>query len=366
MKKVFTLLIIIASSQLVTGKILMKPYLQAVTANSIYVMVECNSPDTVKVNFGITTSYGHTAKTAIISTTTASPVTYVHKVKLTGLTPDTKYFYEASQGSSILSGFSFHTSVNPGTNFRFAWMADCRTGKTVHDRISALILAAAPLFSLYGGDLCVNSSYPAWKNDFFRNEELELISHVPFFNATGNHEGVEPNTKAFLQNPVSASNNQDYYSFDYGDLHILSLNTEISCKEGSPQYKFAEKDLASTKQRWKIVFFHIPDYGSGGHDEDPVMIHTSEKIFEPNHVDLVLSGHSHYYQHNLVNGIHHLIIGSAGAPLYNPTNAAYTIKSVKDYNFAIIDVTPDVLTINVYNDKNIKLDSLKLMRKVDK
>lgn len=366
MKKIVTLLIIIVSSQLAIGRILMKPYLQAVTTTSIYVMVECSSPDVVSVNFGLTQFYGFSAKTEIITTTTASPGTYVHKVKLTGLTADTKYFYEAIQGASKLSGFSFQTAVNPGTSFRFTWMADCRTGTTIHDRISQLILAANPLFSLYGGDLCVNGSYNAWKNEFFRTNELNLISNVPFFNTTGNHEGTGQNTKAFLQNPSSESNTQEYYSFDYGDIHFLCLNNELSCSEDSPQYKFAKKDIESTKQQWKIVFFHIPGYGSGGHGENPDMINMVKKIFEPNHVDISLSGHSHFYQHNLVNGIHHLIIGSAGAPLYNPTNASYTIKSVKDYNFAVIDVTTDSLTINVYNDSYVKLDFLKLTKNTGK
>jgi len=63
----------------------MKPYLQAVTTHSIWVMVECTTRDTVTVDYGSTSSYGSNAKTLIISATTASPVTYVHKVKLTGL-----------------------------------------------------------------------------------------------------------------------------------------------------------------------------------------------------------------------------------------------------------------------------------------
>jgi len=366
MKRFLCLLIILASSQVVIGRILMKPYLQAVTSNSIYIIVECTTPDTVTVNFGLTQSYGHAARTEIIATTTASPVTYVHKVKLTGLTADTKYFYEAIQGNSTFRSFSFHTAPNPGKSFRFTWMADCRTGKSVHDRISQLMLEANPLFSLYGGDLCASSSYPAWKNEFFRTKELDLISVVPFFNTTGNHEGIGQNTYAFMQNPSSASNTQDYYSFDYGDIHFLCINTELSCSEDSPQYKFAEQDLASSKQPWKIVYSHIPGYGSGGHGEDKELINMIKKIFEPHHVDLLISGHSHYYQHNLVNGIHHLIIGSAGAPLYTPLNATYTVKSLKDYNFAVFNVTTDSLTINVYNDKNVKLDSLKLTKNMGK
>ena len=73
------------------------------------------------------------------------------------------------------------------------------------------------------------------------------------------------------------------------------------------------------------------------------------KVFEPNKVDLVLTGHSHFYQHNLVNGIHHLVIGTAGAPFKDLGNASYTLKSAKEYNYAVIDMTPATLHLVVYN-----------------
>ena len=92
------------------------------------------------------------------------------------------------------------------------------------------------------------------------------------------------------------------------------------------------------------------------------MIRLTKDILEPNEVNLVLSGHSHFYQHNLVNGIHHLIIGSAGAPLYQPEKASYTLVSIKDYNWAVIDVKYSRLTLTVYNAKNEKLDSVDLKK----
>jgi len=76
----------------------------------------------------------------------------------------------------------------------------------------------------------------------------------------------------------------------------------------------------------------------------------------------VISGHSHFYEHNLVNGIHHLVIGSAGAPLHDPVNASYTIKSAKDYNYAIGDVTPTSLHLIVYNAGGTVLDSFDLRK----
>ena len=360
MKKIILILSLIILSFSGSGKILMTPWLQAVTTNSVFVLVECSSNDTVTVDYGLTDTYGLIARTMIISPTTASPVTYVHKVRLEGLQPNTSYFYRAKQGTSTVSGSRFHTAVEPGTSFRFGWMADFRTNIHVHDTIALLFKHRNPLFSLYGGDLCMNGTYKMWKDEFFRPNELQVIAEIPFFNTTGNHEGTGINTGAFLQNPASASNSQQYYSFDYGDLHVLCINTEIPMEKGSPQYAFAAADLAGTSKIWKVVFSHAPAYCAGGHGENKEMVALTKDLFEPNNVVMVISGHTHFYQHNLVNGIHHLIIGSAGAPLYEIKKAKYTLVSAKEYNYAIFDVTPDKITMEVYNEKDVKLDSMQL------
>jgi hypothetical protein len=360
MRKYLLLITLFSCVVTVHGKIIMKPYLQAVTINSAWVMVECDTKDTVTVNYGPTSSYGSKSKTGIISATTASPVTYVHKIKLTGLHPDLKYYYVANQGASLSKGASFQSSVLPGRNFRFTWMADMRTGVEVHDSISLRMFGANSVVSLYGGDLCHFAGYESWKKEFFRKDQLELISGVPFFNAPGNHEGWSENAKAFTRSPESASNTQDYYSFDIGDLHVLSVNYLVPCDANSPQYKFAMADLSGTTRKWKIVITHAPAYGAGGHGENKDIQAMSTNIFEPNHVDFVLAGHSHFYQHNLVNGIHHLTIGSAGAPLANPKNASYTLLSVKDYNWAIGEVSPGKLTLTVYNASGKTLDKVEL------
>jgi predicted phosphodiesterase len=145
-------------------------------------------------------------------------------------------------------------------------------------------------------------------------------------------------------------------------MHVLVLNSEIPLTAGSPQYAFAEADLRGTSRRWKLVMVHKPAYCAGGHGEDTAMIGMSTGIFEKTGVDLVLNGHSHFYQHNFVNGIHHMVIGSAGAPLYDPAHAWYTRKSLKEFNWAVADVTPASLSLYVYNDRGTPLDTLLLKK----
>jgi predicted phosphodiesterase len=343
-----------------TRPMLMSPYLQAVTTNSIYVMVESLLTDSVIVEYGVSDSYGKKAATESFEVTTH--YTFVHRIKLSNLSPNTEYHYRALQSGQKSADATFRTAPKPGAGFRFAWMADCRTGTGVHDSIAMLIDEAHPVMSLYGGDLCANSSYAAFKDQFFLPNELALIARVPFFNTPGNHEKWSQNTEAFTQAPASSSGTQDYYSFDYGDVHILVLNNEIADSVETSQFRFAESDLSASTRPWKVVICHKPPYCAGGHGEDRDMKTMAEKVFEPNHVDVVISGHSHFFQHNLVNGIHYMVLGSAGAPFYTPKTAPYTVKTAKEYNYGIVDVSPTSFRMMVYNERGLPLDTLALTK----
>jgi hypothetical protein len=344
----------------VNAAIIMQPYLMCVQSNSVWVLVECIMADTVIIDYGLTTSYGSTAKTMLISNTTNT--TYVHKINLTGLSQNTRYYYRARQGTSVSNGYNFVTSVNEQTKFRFVWIGDYRSGTAVHDQICALVPQYNPRFYLNGGDVAVSGSYTDFKNEYFRTGELNLISYIPFFYTTGNHETWGVNAQAFTKGITVLSGTEDYYSFDYGNMHVLVMNNLVPYNQGSNQYNFAMADLSASNKRWKIVMSHFPGYCSGGHGEDAGMITMSQNIFIPAHVDMVISGHSHFYQHNRVSNIEHLVIGGGGAPLYDPTNASYTVKSIKDYNFAIADVGQDTFLIKIYNNLNIFLDSVKIVK----
>lgn len=339
--------------------ILMPPYLQAVTTSSIYVLVESTLRESITVDFG-QEEYTRSAMTESLEST--DQLNHIHNIKLSGLMPNTVYHYRARQGVDTTADATFRTAVEPGTPFRFAWMADSRSGNLIHDSIALRIMRADPAFSLYGGDISVNDKDSTYKAQFFRSAELGLISRVPFFNAPGNHEKWGVNTQAFTQAPSSQSGVQDYYSFDYGDMHVVVVNNEIPYGADSPQYTFVADDLNSTKRMWKIVVAHKPAYCAGGHGEDSLMKVMTTNIFEPNNVDVVFGGHSHFYQHNLVNGIHHMVLGTAGAPLYDPDSAFYTIRSAKEYNFGVADVSPTGFHLMVYNERGAILDSLVLRK----
>src|SRR5829696_8795952 len=128
-----------------------------------------------------------------------------------------------------------------------------------------------------------------------------------------------------------------YYSFNFQNIHFVTISTDHPFEKGSRQYEFIEYDLEKSLQDrsilWRIVFMHKPMYTSSDFDEkaSEELKTTFHKLFEKYQVDLVLSGHTQYYQRPL--------------PLsYNNNNPSYPVVMDKintDYtdNEGIIFVT---------------------------
>jgi hypothetical protein len=146
-----------------------------------------------------------------------------------------------------------------------------------------------------------------------------MLRTTPFWSCLGNHETAQ--ATAFVDTypyfdiytlPTAgesggvASGTEHYYSFDYGNIHFISLDSMTAVR--SPTGAMAvwlQSDLASTTATWIICFFHHPPYTKGSHDsDDPAdsagameeMRANFLPILEAGGVDLVLTGHSHCYE----------------------------------------------------------------------
>ena len=96
-----------------------------------------------------------------------------------------------------------------------------------------------------------------------------------------------------------------YYSFNFQNIHFVTISTDHPFEKGSIQYEFLEYDLEKSLEDrsilWRIVFQHKPLYTSSDFDQkaSEELKTTFHKLFEKYHVDLVLSGHTQYYQRSL-------------------------------------------------------------------
>ncbi len=364
MKYSALLLLFCLSTSNLFSKIITKPYLQAGTFKSIIIMAECDTKDPVSVDYTDPSGKTLTEKTTFIVETDTMPKTYVHRIKLNNLSVHTQYNYNVYQDNSESYKSDFITlSRNADDTVKFAILGDTRSNPNNVPAIFAKnILEKRPDFSIYLGDLCYKPGYSFYKKEFLIKEQLELAAKVPFYNAVGNHEDWKQNTKAFTQSPSDGTDNLPYYSFDAGDVHVLVMSTETSLSKYSAQYKFAEADLKTSKKKWKVVAFHIPAYCAGAHGENKNMKRLTTELFEKYGVDVIFAGHCHFYQHNLVNGIHHFIMAGGGAPLYRPKKKPYVVKSVRAHHYGIVEATSKQFILRAFDKKNEMIDEVILKK----
>ena len=142
-----------------------------------------------------------------------------------------------------------------------------------------------------------------------------LMKRVPFWSCLGNHETAQ--ATAFVETypyfdiytfPKAgecggvASGSEHYYSFDYGNVHVISLDSMTADRApGGAMATWLANDLAATTSTWIICIFHHPPYTKGSHNSDTetplIQMRTNLlPILEAGGVDLVLSGHSHSYE----------------------------------------------------------------------
>ena len=115
----------------------------------------------------------------------------------------------------------------------------------------------------------------------------------------GNHEFED---KALISQYMDYTNlDNQYYSFDYNNVHFISMASEAPYEPGSEQFDFINWDLIKTSRDpsidWIIVYYHSPMYASKtDHESLEPLRDTYHALFDEYGVDLVLQGHVHNYQ----------------------------------------------------------------------
>ena len=106
------------------------------------------------------------------------------------------------------------------------------------------------------------------------------------------------------------SGTEHYYSFNYGNIHMVCLDSEESFRTpGSPMLMWLEEDLAANTKDWTIAMWHSPPYTKGSHDSDDLSDNFGKMtdmradivpLLKSYGVDFVLCGHSHNYERSFL------------------------------------------------------------------
>ncbi|KAB1217430.1 putative inactive purple acid phosphatase 24 [Morella rubra] len=232
------------------------------------------------------------------------------------------------------------------------------------------------------GDLAYANGYISQWDQFVSQVE-PIASAVPYMVASGNHERTWPDSGGFYQGTdsggecgvtaetlfyVPAENRAKFwYSTDYGMFRFCIADSEHDWREGSEQYKFLERCLASAdrrKQPWLIFAAHRPfGYSSNewfaeeGAYEEPMGRDDLQKLWQKYRVDIAFFGHVHNYERTcpiyqntcvksgtshysgVVNGTIHIVTGGGGSHLSAFATEIPNWSLFRDYDFGYTKLT---------------------------
>ncbi|MET8320594.1 DNRLRE domain-containing protein [Micromonospora sp. NPDC005189] len=87
-----------------------------------------------------------------------------------------------------------------------------------------------------------------------------------------------------------------YYSFDLGNWHIVSLNSNISMSAGSTQEQWLRTDLAASSKPCTLAYWHHPLFTSSSNHAPSTSTRPLYQALYDNNADVVVWGHNHVYE----------------------------------------------------------------------
>ncbi len=346
-----------ASTAFAAPTITKGPYIQNVRTNAVVIMWETSASSSSTVTYGTTISYGRTVS--------SSSLVKVHEMTVSGLATDTLYHYKVSSTNSTGTVSSvdctFRTAVAAGTPFRFAAYGDSRTFATSHAAVVKAIVASAPRLVLHDGDITRDGTVASyWQTEYF-TPAASLIKTTPVYPTPGNHEkGTSSYYSYFSPATGGGTKSEEWYSFNYGSVHFISIDTCSSFSVGSTQYNWLVNDLKTTTAEWKVVLTHYPAYSSGTHGSSPNVQSVLVPLFEKYKVDMVFAGHDHIYERSLKSGVYYFVTGGGGAELYSigKHSNPYRQYSRSCYHHITVDIDGPKAVIQARTNDGAVFDSV--------
>jgi hypothetical protein len=260
-----------------------------------------------------------------------------HFVTLTNLAPDTQYFYAIGAADTNLAAgadFFFITAPSAPKPTRIWAMGDFGTTGLFGNGALAVRDAYRNFAGSRYTDLWLmlgDNAYSYGRDDDYQRAVFdvypEMLRRTVAWSTIGNHETYGSNTLGQIayydifkfpsggQAGGIASGTIHYYSFDYGNIHLVCLDSELSDQTASgPMATWLQEDLAANSKEWLIAFWHSPPYSKGSHDSDSDIdtdghLRNMREVFVPileaYGVDLVLCGHSHNYERSYLMDGHY-------------------------------------------------------------
>jgi predicted phosphodiesterase len=259
---------------------------------------------------------------AVLGRVQETTPTRAHSLRIGTLSPDTSYTYRLrTSAGALLAEGTFTTPPPAGKRaVVFAAISDSGWPGGQEAAVAEAMRPARPEVVIHAGDVIYPHGEIGNYGPYFFEPFARVLDGAAFFPVVGNHDcetaGGQAWNDVFTTPANGPEGSERYYSFDWGDVHVLALDVvSTPYGRGSRQWAFADADLAAAAGSWKVVLMHYPPYSAGPSGGNNDVRRELVPVFEARRVDLVISGHDHGYQRFATrNGVRYLVTGGGGAP----------------------------------------------------
>lgn len=260
MKRILTLLVVLIGLQVTASNDKYRLTLRGNPATSIVIGWNQISGSNPTVYYG-TIDYGTNYNSYPNAKSPDRTVSYKSMnntfARLTGLQPNTAYYFVVRDSQGTSERFWFKTAPADKSRLSFIAGGDSRNNRTPRRNANRLVAKLKPHAVLFGGDMTDNDSSSQWQT-WFNDWQLTIASDgrmFPIIAARGNHEDSNNSIYNLFDVPSSSI----YYAITFGDnlVRTYTLNTEISISGN--QTTWLQNDLNSnTNTVWKMAQYHKP------------------------------------------------------------------------------------------------------------
>lgn len=319
---------------------------------------------------------------------------YLYRADLRELKPYKEYTYKVGTAGHM----SDWRTLKTGSNGSFSALIFPDSHSMNYLGFHGLITGAyekfpeAQFFAVTGNMVDNGESSAQWNSWF--NSVRTVIDSIPYVPITGTREYFSlgwhtrpPRAFAHLFAWPCSENHimrNPYYSFDYGDIHFIVLDTQfnelpeqVHTVAIQNELNWLKEDLAGTDKKWKVVLMHrdVLDYISEPQGQMSSQFSDTGTLFMPvfdeGGVDLVISGQLHTYRRRghisdfkrSDSGPYYIVSGMSGdIKAKAPWNGHVMDEYVTPYegipNYLRLRETPSSLVVEAYLADGTMFDSV--------
>jgi predicted MPP superfamily phosphohydrolase len=242
---------------------------------------------------------------------------------------------------------------------KFAVIGDTGTGDQHQLAVAKALNATHAKFPfsfvvMVGDNIYGGNSAKDYDKKFADPYKPILDSGIKFYAALGNHD--DPSERFYK--PFNM-NGERYYSFKPADgVRLFALDSTYMDEK---QLKWLDEQLMASGSEWKMTFFHHPPYSSGEtHGSDETLRTQLEPIFVKYGVNVVFTGHEHFYERiKPQKGIAYFITGSSAKLREgNITPTEFEAAGFDTgYTFMLVEIVGDDMYYQALTDTGKTVDS---------